>query len=203
MRKIESIILSAGESSRMGKDKALLHIRKKRTVTIILEKLLTFSEKVYIVLGDNFKEVKKAVLKENLPFEKIEFIFNENHHLGMFSSIRKGFSVTSGEYPVLLQMVDQPFIPREIYREIIASLDDEHLIFQPSINLNGKLQAGHPILFSPKFKEIILNFSDNSTLRKVIREYQNKRKFVLVDDKVILQDFNTEQDFKKYLKDSI
>ena len=200
---IESIVLSAGESSRMGKDKALVYIGNKRNIVIILEKLLTFSEKVYIILGDNFEEVKKAVLKENLPFEKIEFIFNENHHLGMFSSIRKGFSVASGKYPVLLQMVDQPFVPIGIYRKLVALVDDEHLIFQPSINLNGKLQAGHPILFAPEFKEIILNFSDNSTLRKIIKEYQNKRKFVLVDDKVILQNVNTEQDLTKYLKDSI
>ncbi|MCK4654553.1 MAG: nucleotidyltransferase family protein, partial [Candidatus Cloacimonetes bacterium] len=132
---IESIVLSAGESSRMGKDKALVYIGNKRNIVIILEKLLTFSEKVYIILGDNFEEVKKAVLKENLPFEKIEFIFNEKHHLGMFSSIRKGFSVALGKYPVLLQMVDQPFVPIGIYRKLVALVDDEHLIFQPSINL--------------------------------------------------------------------
>ncbi len=196
-KKIESILLSAGQSSRMGTEKALLEIDGKMLISIILEKMLSFSTKVYIILGDNLENVRQVVKKENFPSEKIEFIFNEKHHLGMFSSILKGFSATTGKHPVLLQMIDQPFVPLAIYKKLIDFLDEEHFIFQPSCEINGKKRAGHPILFSQDFKELILKNQDRSNLREVILLYNKKRKYIEVDDKVIFQNLNTFKDIKK------
>ncbi len=194
--KIESILLSAGKSSRMGTEKALLEIDGKKLISIILEKMLSFSKKVYIILGDNFENVQQVVKNEKFPLDKIEFIFNEKHHLGMFSSILKGFSVTTGKHPVMLQMIDQPFVPLAIYKKLIDFLDEDHFIFQPSCEINRKKRAGHPILFSPYFKELILKNQDRSNLREVISLYNKKRKYIEVDDKVIFQNLNTFKDIK-------
>ena len=199
-RRIESIILSAGKSARMGKDKALLRIENKTHIVLILEKLLPFSEKVYIVLGENLEAIKNEVNTSNFDSEKIKFIYNENHELGMFSSVLKGFGAITGKYPVLLQMVDQPFLPVSVYRQLIESLDEDNYIFQPYIQRNGKKLAGHPILFSTEFKDFLLSNSDKSTLRDVIYLVSEKRKFILVKNEVILQNINTKDELNKTLK---
>ena len=181
----------------MGKDKALLRIENKTHIVLILEKLLPFSEKVYIVLGENLEAIKNEVNTSNFDSEKIKFIYNENHELGMFSSVLKGFGAITGKYPVLLQMVDQPFLPVSVYRQLIESLDEDNYIFQPYIQRNGKKLAGHPILF---FKDFLLSNSDKSTLRDVIYLVSEKRKFILVKNEVILQNINTKDELNKTLK---
>lgn len=183
----------------MGRDKALLRIENKTHIVLILEKLLPISEDVYIVLGENLEAVKKEVIASNLDPEKIKFIYNQNHEQGMFSSVLKGFSAITGKYPVLLQMVDQPFLPISIYQQLLGGLDKNHFIFQPYIQKNGKKLAGHPILFSVEFKDLLLANSDKSTLRDVIHLVPEKRKFILVEDEEIMQNINTKNELNGIL----
>ena len=198
-RRIESIILSAGKSERMGRDKALLRIENKTHIILILEKLLTFSENVYIVLGENLEAVKKEVIASKLDSKNIKFIYNQNHEQGMFSSVLKGFGAITGKYPVLLQMVDQPFLPVSLYQQLISAFDEDNFIFQPYIQRNGKKRAGHPILFSTKFKNFLLANSDKRTLRDVIHQVSEKRKFILVEDEIIMQNINTKDELNGIL----
>ena len=200
-RRIESIILAAGKSARMGKDKALLKSNNKTHIILILEKLLPFSEKVYIVLGENLQAVRNEVIASNLDPEKIEFIYNQNHEQGMFSSILKGFGAITGKYPVLLQMVDQPFMPVSLYKQLVGGLDEDYFIFQPCIKRNGKKLVGHPILFSTEFKDLLLANSDKPTLRDVIHQISEKRKFILVEDEEIMQNINTKDELNRIVNE--
>lgn len=200
-RRIESIILAAGKSARMGRDKALLRIENKAHIVLILEKLLPFSEKVYIVLGENLQAVRNEMIASNLDPEKIEFIYNQNHEQGMFSSILKGFGAITGKYPVLLQMVDQPFLPVSLYKQLVGGLDEDHFIFQPYVLKNGKKFAGHPILFSIEFKDLLLANSDKPTLRDVILQVPQKRKFILVKDEEIMQNINTKDELNRIVNE--
>ncbi|MBC8416278.1 MAG: NTP transferase domain-containing protein, partial [Candidatus Cloacimonetes bacterium] len=158
-------------------------------------------EKVYIVLGENLQAVTKEVVASNLDPEKINFIYNQNHEQGMFSSILKGFGAITGKYPVLLQMVDQPFLPVSLYRQLVESLDEDHFIFQPYVLKNGKKFAGHPILFSIEFKDLLLANSDKSTLRDVIHQVSEKRKFILVEDEKIMHNINTKDEFNRIVNE--
>ena len=198
-RRIESIILSAGKSERMGRDKALLKINNKTHIVLILEKLLPFSESVYIVLGENLEAVRNEVIASNINSEKIKFIYNQNHEQGMFSSVLKGFDAITGKYPILLQMVDQPFLSVSLYRQLISALDEDNFVFQPYIKSNGKKLAGHPILFSAEFKDFLFSNSDKPTLRDVIHLVSQKRKFILVENEEIMQNINTKNELNGIL----
>ncbi len=198
-RRIESIILSAGKSARMGRDKALLRIQNKTHIVLILEKLLPISENIYIVLGENLEAVRNEVIASNLDSGKIKFIYNQNHEQGMFSSVLKGFGSITGKYPVLLQMVDQPFLSVSLYRQLVGGLDEDHYIFQPYIQRNGKKHTGHPILFSTKFRDLLFANSDKPTLRDVIHLVPEKRKFILIEDEEIMQNINTKNELNGIL----
>ena len=185
-------MLSAGQSSRMGEDKALLEVSGSSIIQSLLSKLSEIAGIIYLVLGDNYDTVTEIIARREFS-AKVNCIFNENHNLGMFSSIQKGLSAIGEGYPVLLQMVDQPFVPLSIYEELISIYDEEHYVFQPSYH--GR--AGHPILLSDKFIKIVLSHSVTGSLRELIWKFPEKRKFLEVENFDVLQNINTKEDLNR------
>ncbi|MBC8384929.1 MAG: nucleotidyltransferase family protein [Candidatus Cloacimonetes bacterium] len=196
MKKVETVILSAGLSSRMGEDKALLHINGMTIIELIIKKLSGISSKVFVVLGGNYENVKKRVIVSEIYSDKIEFVYNEDHRLGMFSSIRKGIEQVSGRSFILLQMIDQPFIEQSVYRKLILNSDEHNLFFQPFY----KNRIGHPVLMSPKAKELVLKYDNSASLKEVIEDHKIRRKLVPVDDNSVFQNINTKDEFRKMIK---
>lgn len=194
---METILLAAGESRRMREDKALLNIGDKKVICHILDKLLKFSKKVFIILSDNYDNVKEFLIENHYPMDRIFLVFNENSRMGMFSSVIKGFQSTSGKELILLQMIDQPFITLSLYKQLIVSIDDENLIFQPAKLIKGKPRFGHPILFSNKFREILINHKEEANLKDLINLYQDKRKIVETEENCIFDNLNTVEDLNK------
>jgi len=194
---MESILLSAGQSARMGINKALLEINGKKVVDILLAKLNLISARIYIILGDNYAEVKKYLQTSKQMSEKIELIYNENHLQGMFTSIIKGFQQISNQDYVLLQMIDQPFVRLELYQHLLESVDDYNMIFQPAFRSAKNVKPGHPLIFSAAFGKVLLKNPDWKNLRNVIRAYESQRKFYFTDDESIFMNLNTPEDVKK------
>ncbi|KQC04010.1 MAG: hypothetical protein APR54_02150 [Candidatus Cloacimonas sp. SDB] len=199
---MESIILSAGQSARMGINKALLEINGKRVLDILLAKLNLISTSIYIILGDNYAEVEKYLQTSKQMSKKIELIFNENHMKGMFTSVIKGFQQTSAQDYVLLQMIDQPFVGIELYEQLMKNVDDYNMIFQPASGSADSVKPGHPLIFSKEFKEVLLNNPGWKNLRNVIRACESQRKFYFTDDESIFMNLNTPEDVKKYQRRS-
>ncbi|HPR17147.1 MAG TPA: NTP transferase domain-containing protein [Candidatus Cloacimonadota bacterium] len=194
-RMVSSVLLCAGKSNRMGSEKAFLPVGNESAITSILNKLCPLSDYVVVVTGKNFETIKQHLIASYLELFNVQIVINENAEKGMFTSIKKGLAQVGGDKPVLLQMIDQPFIPAEIYSELVNILDDEHRIFQPSVLIDGQRKAGHPLIFSPTFREFLLHQPDEVNLRELIRQQGNKRKFLEVNDLRILQNLNTKTDF--------
>lgn len=197
-----SVLIAAGQSSRMGEDKALLEIGDKKCINFVLKKLLSFSDKVVVVLGDNFKNVKKYVPVKD---KKVIFVYNPSHlQGGMLSSIKVGFKTLTSDRPTFLQMIDQPFVKKETYKFLIKSFDNSNLFIQPVGKLNQKGKKGHPILFGTKFRKILLENKTSKTFRDIMLPIKQRGKFVEVDDLGVVQNLNDRKLFlnglQKYQK---
>lgn len=189
--KIYGILLSAGLSGRMGKFKPLINYNSKSFLQNIVLKLDSVCEKIIIVTGFNKKEVEDNL--NQLKTADLEFVYNPEFEKGMFTSLKSGLKRTSNSDWILYHFVDQPGLPEKFYTEFIKQIDDEHNWIQPA---KGK-RNGHPILINKTLFDLILNSYAQTSLREISKNPVVKKKFWKCEFEEILQDIDTDQDYRK------
>ena len=190
--KINSLILSAGLSERMGKFKPLLSYKGKSFIQNIVLKLNSVCYKIIVVTGYKANEVEENVNQLNLP-SKIEFARNESFEKGMLTSLQAGLAKATESDWTIYHFVDQPGLPEDFYKEFVKQIDDKHNWIQPKINK----QKGHPILIKRNLFQIILDAPLNSNLRAISNDPMVKKKFWECGNAEIFQDIDTEEDYSK------
>jgi len=194
MKKIDSILLCAGQSSRMGKDKALLDVGDKKSIDLVLEKLAAFSERVIVVLGDNYQQVSDYLGDGYGDF--VCLVKNPEHLAGgMLSSVKKGFAQVRSGQMAMLNLIDQPFILPESYQKILQAYEQPAPFVIPVGRKNGRPKKGHPILFASDFVPQVLRDVKAQTFRDVLLPHYQNALYVDVLDVGITENLNTQELF--------
>src|SRR5262245_42519857 len=106
---IDAVILAAGESSRMGRPKALLPIAGETFIEKIVGALKrTKIARVVVVLGHNADQLRRSI--EHLP---VEILLNPDYQLGQLSSLHVAVRYLKSNAEcdaMLLHLVDHPYI---------------------------------------------------------------------------------------------
>src|SRR3989454_2400917 len=183
---IEGLILAAGESSRMGEDKALLAYRGLTFIETILATLRQAGvTRLAVVLGHHADEIQGAV-----DFTGVDVIVNRDYQQGQTSSLQAGLkALGSGAgmsvEAVLLCLVDHPAVPAEVVRALIAAFLATR---SPVVIPTSKGQRGHPVLIGRTLFDELLGLSPEAGANSVIRKYREATQFVEVGDAGILLD---------------
>ena len=183
---IEGLILAAGESSRMGEDKALLAYRGRTFIETILATLREAGvTRLVVVLGHHADKIQRAV-----DFTGVNVIVNRDYQQGQTSSLQAGLkALGSGAgmsvEAVLLCLVDHPAVPAEVVRALIAAFLATR---SPVVIPTSKGQRGHPVLIGRTLFDELLGLSPEAGANSVIRKYREATQFVEVGDAGILLD---------------
>ena len=175
----ECIILAGGKSTRMGTNKMLLDYKGHPLLWYTIQSVSPFVNRIIVVTGKYDQEIRKA-LKE----EKVDFVYNKDYELGMFSSVLTGVRVTKDDFMVIPG--DCPFIKKETFKQILEGTGE---IRYPKC---GDLE-GHPLYISRKYKDELLHFGLDSNL-KMFRD-SKKCEIIFVEDKNISMNLNNILDF--------
>lgn len=195
MNKTIGIILAAGFSRRMKKDKLLLKYNEKTFLEIIVEKLLKLKlRKIILVVPE------KASLEEYLNslkyYPTIIIVYNKNPELGITSSIKKALEKVVNfriDFDSLMFfMVDQPFLSENTIRKIINS-KKENCIIVPRINET----AYNPVLFSKKFLKNFFELEGDIGGKQIIKENKDSVIYINFEEEEEFQDIDTPEDFSK------
>lgn len=187
------VILAAGASSRMGRDKALLPWRDGTFLSTAILALQAVTDLVIVVVGHN-EAALTPVIYANAAF----LVVNPNPEAGQFSSMRMGLQevLDRGRDGAIVTLVDRP-APRvetiEQLKSVFMASGDQTWAVVPEHA--GK--HGHPIVIG---RELISSFLDapaTSTAREVEHAHQNHILYVTVDDPLVAVNVNTEEDFEK------
>ena len=187
------MILAAGKSSRFGSQKVLVDWQGqpliRHIVTCALEAGLS---PVIVVLGASEKPIRQS-----LTGLDIDFVHNSAYEKGMGTSLRSGFSaLPKGLNGAFLFLGDQPCVDQSLIQAMIDHRANADVII-PTYNN----QSGHPVLWSNRTFDRIINMSDDETGRGIQQEFACF--YVGWPDPMIPRDIDTRDDYQKLVDDHL
>jgi molybdenum cofactor cytidylyltransferase len=189
---IAGLILAAGESSRMGADKALLTYRGRTFLEAIVATLHQAGiERVIVVLGHHAEEIRQRV---NLA--AVEVIVNPDYRLGQTSSLEAGLTALAESEPggVVLCLVDHPGVARDTIQQLIQNFKSAR---KPVVIPQFHGKHGHPVLLGRELFDKLRALDPREGADRVIRQYRDRTQFVEVPDPGILLDVDDPETYRR------
>ena len=186
-----ALIVAAGMSSRMGDFKPMLNIG---SISIAQRVVANFQQagvdKIVMITGYN-----ATMLERHLTGNGIVFLRNEQYETTqMFESVCIGLKYLEGKCDrILFTPVDIPLFTAATVGTLLAS---EALLASPVCD--GK--AGHPTLIDASMSPFILSHSGEGGLRGALENCPAPITEIAVDDRGILHDADTPEDYRSLLK---
>lgn len=191
---VEAILLSAGESSRMGKPKALLDWFGQPLVLAQTHSLLEGgTDHVIVVTGAHHDEITDAVIHQS----NITITNNPNWSQGKTTSIKTGLkNLTSDCQTIIILAVDQPRPAWVVDRALQSHLESNRLVTSPRYSGHG----GHPLLFDASLLIELSNISEKREgLREVMKRHDQDMNRVYFENPIVRFDLNTPEDYETAL----
>ena len=191
---VSGVLLSAGESKRMGQPKALLKFGERSNIENLLDEYLSSQlDKIIVVTGFNGESLKKFIEKKTKD-KKLKIVINEHYNLGMFSSVQKGIAEIS-RGGILIGIVDNPFTNSTVIGELIENFSGGEIVIP---DYHGK--GGHPVIIPFSLREEILNANPEKTsLKDVFSCHLDMIKRIKFEDQTITFDMDTVEDYNRLL----
>ena len=199
-RRITAIILAAGLSRRLGRNKLLLPLGDetvlRKTARAVLESAVS---EVILVTGHEEAAVKEAVEGLN-----VRLTHNPRYAEGQSTSMIAGIEEAHEEACAYLFVLgDQPLLTPGIVNEVISLYEasrPEALVAAPVFQ--GR--RGNPALFSATLKDELLRASGDAGGRGIIQRLENESPHRIVflhlpNDDMFL-DIDTEEDYEIMLR---
>jgi molybdenum cofactor cytidylyltransferase len=194
------VILAAGDSSRMGRDKALLpwpplNAQGARAgETFLSAAIRTFSsvaDFVVVVVGKNEELLAPIIFAEGASL-----VVNSDPSLGQFSSLQLGLRevLDRGRDAAMVTLVDRPPISAQtmqiLHAAFMASGENTWAVVP---EYSGK--HGHPYLIGREMIEAFLRVPPSSNAREIEHASQQHIQYVGVDDPLVALNINTPEDY--------
>ncbi len=186
-----AVILAAGKSSRMGKNKLLLKVKGRTVLDRLLDAILSSKvEDTIIVLGNIPEAIKPIADARN-----VRVVINLQHERGMTSSFQTGLKAVDAD-AVFLILGDQLGLTSELLDLMIGCMesDTEALIVSPEY----ESKRGHPSLFKASLFHEILNLPEDEHMKYVVTRHEEQHRNVPGSIWNTI-DFDTPEDFQRVL----
>ncbi len=193
------VILAAGDSSRMGRDKALLpSLRENHTfLGAAIESLRPHVQMIFVVVGANADKLKTEIFSRGAFL-----VLNTQPERGQFSSLQCGLQevLNRGRDAALVTHVDRPPAQPETIRALLDHFN--HVTRRRKWAVVPEFQGthGHPIAIAREMIEVFLNAAVESTARNLEHEHQERMEYLPVEDPAVICNVNTPEEYERLFK---
>jgi molybdenum cofactor cytidylyltransferase len=194
------VILAAGESSRMGRDKALLPWPPSTAgstdtfLSAAIRLLDPHVDVVLVVVGKN-----EAALTPIVYANGATLVVNPDPERGQFSSLQLGMQevLSRGRDAAMVTLVDRPPVRTETIQTLASA-------FEHATNKTHRKWAvipeyqgshGHPILVGRELMEAFLKAPETANAREVEHQHLNEIEYVSVDDPLVAVNVDTPEQY--------
>ncbi len=161
-----------------------------------------FEQTVDNYLGSAVNEVnvvlgyRAAEMEEILGDRSVNVAINPEYSKGMSTSIIAGINIMSPRTQgIILALADQPLVTSQTIDRLIQAFE----LKQKGIILpvyHG--QRGNPVIFDIKYRDKLLALKGDTGGREIVHIYYDDIQEVPVDNRGILIDIDTPEDYKRY-----
>jgi len=193
---IIAVVLSAGESSRMGRPKALLPIQGQKFIERIIRVIgQSRVGRTIVVLGHHADQLRGKI--EHLP---VEVVINPDYRSGQLSSLQAAIRHISNDDRcdgMLVHLVDHPFIDVALVDALIESFfETKKMIVVP--RYKGK--RGHPVIFSRELFGELLNAPLDQGAKAVVNAHRQETLEIEWQDEGITLDIDTPELYRQHVR---
>ena len=121
----------------------------------------------------------------------------ENAAHGMSASLQAGINALPDAAGWMIALADMPLIKPETYQQLVRTFFACQQIVIPCLEGEKKAPYGHPVIFPNRYKADLLALSGDQGAKSILKQHTDDIQQVLVDDSGILQDFDTQEAFKR------
>jgi molybdenum cofactor cytidylyltransferase len=186
------VILAAGESTRMGRDKALLPWPPQAVpdtfLSAAIARLFPYVDEVLVVAGKNQSSLAPIVYACGASL-----VANPEPERGQFSSLRVGLQevLNHGRDAAIITLVDRPPVQTETLALLASAFDRRPARQKWAVIPEYQGKHGHPILAAREMLEAFLRAPESSNAREVEHAHQDHIEYVAVDDPLVAVNVDT------------
>lgn len=194
-----AVILAAGESSRMGSDKALLlwpptggTPRPETFLSASIKALSPYSDMVIVVVGKNEENLAPVIYANGACLAP-----NPLPERGQFSSLQVGLHevLNRGRDAAIVSLVDRPPVRPATLEKLVSDFG--------TATANGKWAVvpeyggkhGHPVILGRELMEVFLKASETANACDIEHLHEQHITYVALDDPFITLNVDTPQDY--------
>ncbi len=184
---IDTVILAAGSSRRLGSNKLFLTIDGepvlRRTITPFLNLKLGA---VFVVTGFQSERIEH-LLKD----AAVKLIQNSSHDQGMSTSVKAALPFIEPGHALLLHLGDKPFVQESTILRIAEAFSTSG---QPIVMPHHEGRNGHPVLIDvDRYRDELEMLTGEAALKPVIERHAQDILYVEGDEGVLI-DLDTDED---------
>lgn len=195
--KICGVILAAGASSRMGRDKALLPWPPgtngpETLLSAAIAALQPFAGKIIVVAGHNAEQL--APIAERCGAMVVR---NPSPERGQFSSLQTGLRAVleHGCAAAMITPVDCPPLCADSLTKLRAAFEAARTRGAWAVAPENNGRRGHPLLAGRDLIDAYLRADVTSNAREVKQVHLNKFEYLSVPDPLLTVDVNTPEEY--------
>lgn len=192
-KKIGTIIIAAGYSSRMEGFKPLLKFGNQTAVErVVMTHQKAGVDQIILVVGH-----RAAAIKSYFKKSSFELVTNERYDEGMYSSIIKGINQLDMDVDAFfVHPVDIPLIKVGTIKAMMASFQiyNKGILYPCFMD-----ERGHPPLIDKKYREDILSNKIAGGLKQLLASHETDTVNLALADESILMDMDTWTDYQALL----
>jgi len=202
---VTAIVLAAGESARMGTDKALLEFHGETALARMIRVLKEVPVgRIIVVLREHSRALREVDLVG------VSSALNIDAARGQTSSIRIGINnlgspgkLVPGDSAFLLCPVDVPLFQAEDVRALVDKWHGEAGIGEPEPSIvvpSHDGRRGHPVLFDMTLADEFRRLADSDPAHVVLRRDAGRVAHVVRDNPYLVTDLDTPAQYQEALR---
>jgi molybdenum cofactor cytidylyltransferase len=193
---IAAVILSAGESSRMGRPKALLPIDGETFIEHIVAALKAAGcDSIVVVLGHN-----ADILRREIAHLPVTILVNSDYRKGQLSSLQTAirYLITEPQCSgILVHLVDHPFIDPGLVKLLVERFEASG---KPIAVPRYQGRRGHPVIFARALFDELLSAPEDQGAKAVVNAHRQETLELETENDGITADIDTPELYRQYVK---